>query len=92
MPFSFGQHALRLVPGESLTVTLTFWPADPSFAGAFGFDIYDPEGGFIAAGENTDAFGRLEATFDSDLTGEHLVVVYNYAEDVTMGYSLALQR
>ena len=88
---AFGEHPIANAGGESdVTVQMTFSPSDPSFADAFGFEIWDPAGEHVASGvaPEADCFGTLWATFCSDVAGDYVVQVFNYADGVTLNYAL----
>jgi hypothetical protein len=70
---------------------MTLWPMDPILKRAVGFKIYDPSGKEVAAGiANSD--GQREATFASDVAGDYLILVYNYAEGVDLNYILEISN
>ena len=88
---AFGKHLLGYAGDESdVTIEMTFSPADPSFAQAFGFEIWSPAGEHIATGiaPNSDSKGTLWATFASDVAGNYIVQVFNYANGVALNYTL----
>jgi hypothetical protein len=90
---AYGLYVLQYAcDEEDVTVTMKLWPEDPSFAGAFGFQIYDPEGQHVATGVANDALGVRKATFASDWTGEYVVQVYNYSDGAPLHYTLAVAR
>jgi hypothetical protein len=76
---------------EDVTVSMTYSPADPSFAKAIGFVIYAPTGRVIARGVPSDEGGVMEATFSSDTKGEFGVQVYNYTDGVVLNYKLEFE-
>lgn len=70
---------------------MTLWPMDPILKRAVGFNIYDPSGKEVAVGvANSD--GQREATFASDVAGDYLILVYNYAEGVDLNYILEISN
>ncbi len=86
---AFGNHPFQYAgDGSSVTVTMNFSPADPSFRGAFGFTVYGPNGNVIANGAENSTLGQLTATFSSDVAGQYLILVYNYTDGVPLTYTL----
>lgn len=74
--------------GNDTVAKLTFFPCDPSIGQAVGFVIYDPTGKVVAEGVPTEGKGEREATFSSDVAGRYLVQVYNYADGMSISYTL----
>ena len=90
---AYGMHGLQYAGDEAdVTVTMILWPEDPSFGGAFGFQIYDPAGQRVARGIANDTLGVREATFSSDRSGEYVVQVYNYSDGTPLHYTLTVTR
>jgi hypothetical protein len=88
---TFGMHTFSYPGDESdLTVTMTAPPLDPSFAGTTGFKIYDPAGHLVAEGTLRATLWERDATLSSDVAGEYLVLVYNYAEGMELSYTLTI--
>jgi hypothetical protein len=90
---AFEAHTIAYAGDEAdVTVEMTFWPTDPSFAGAFGFEVWDPKGDHAATGiaPEADSHGFLWATFASDMAGDYVVQVFNYTEGVFLNYTLTV--
>jgi len=90
---AYAQHALPAASdGDDICVTMSFSPADPSFVGAMGFEIWAPNGDHVASGmaPSADSFGQLWVTFAPDQTGNYAVQVYNYTDGVAMNYALTV--
>jgi hypothetical protein len=86
---AFAAHTVSYAGDEStVTVTLTYAPADPSFTGALGFVIYSPSGAQVAAGAPGDTHEELTASLVSDEAGAYIIQVFNYTDGVLMTYSL----
>jgi len=87
---AFDRYALAY-PGDErdTTVRMTFGPLDPSFASAYGFQVYDPHGRRVAEGQEIEPFGVMEATFASDTPGGYVIQVYNYADGAYVNYALS---
>ena len=88
---TFGMHTFSYPgDGSDLTVTMTAPPLDPSFAGTTGFKIYDPAGHLVSEGTLRASRWERDATLSSDVAGEYLVLVYNYADGMELSYTLTI--
>ncbi len=86
---AFERYTLSYDGDEStVTVSLSLWPLDPSYANAIGFTVYSPDGTVVARGVNTETHGVLEADFASDVAGDYTIAIYNYAADIAVSYLL----
>ncbi len=79
---------------EDLTITVTYWPADPVTSAAFGFSLYGADG-FEANGANTEDSGTagagiLEVTYADEDSNHFLIQVYNYASASPVSYSISV--
>jgi hypothetical protein len=79
-------------PGKGVvaTVSLTFWPNDPTTANAIGMNAY--QGGTLLAKMNGigNPPGTHVLSFSSPTAGPVLVQFYNYAPGVQVGYQVTL--
>ena len=89
---AFAGYAVPYAGDEStVTFTMTYAPADPSFKGALGFHIYDPNGNLVASGApRADAPNVMEATLVSDVAGNYWVQIFNYTDGVALYYALEI--
>ncbi len=77
--------------GDDVSVRMTFAPSDPSFGNALGFEIWVPGKGLPTRGvAPKNVFGLHRAVFASDVAGEYMIKVYNYADGVPMRYDLTV--
>jgi hypothetical protein len=86
---AFGQHELAYAGNKKdVTVKMTVSPADPGFAVAFGLNVYNPLGKWIASATVDGKTGERKVTWSSDVAGMYYLQVFNYASGVTMSYDL----
>jgi len=79
-------------PGANAQVYihLTWNPGWGTTDAAFNFNLYGP-GGFVARGTRGDDVGPASTSFytlESQMAGDYLVQVYNYAPEKTVAYTL----
>jgi hypothetical protein len=85
-------HVAYAGASTDCTVTMTYQPADPSFARAFGINVYAPDGTLVATGSPTDLFNVIEATFNTDVAGSYTVQVFNYTDGITLYYAMEVAQ
>ena len=94
---SGGAYAIHTIPSDGsdvdLTVTMQFTPDDPSYADAFGFMVYAPDGTVATrSSQPTGELGVYEGTFAATADGAYTVQVYNYADNVPLYYTLSVAQ
>lgn len=76
---------------DDLLLELQTVPLDPSFGGAYGFEVYGDNGHRVAQGVSNET-GLFRATFRGDVGETFLVLVYNYAPGQPLPYTLTVTQ